>query len=157
MSSTTENLLQKRLKELLHYNPDTGIFKWKDTSGKRNGEKAGCLNADGYLIIAVDGRTYRANRLVFLYMEGEFPVNFSDHRNRVRDDNRWENLRHATRRENNHNSISNNKVIGVTWKKRDNKWEAYGNRIAGHLPYLGMYVEYWDAVCARKKWENLHY
>ena len=87
-----------RLNEVLSYDPDTGLFRWV---ASRNGNAqcsqiAGGLNAEGYLCIMIDGRTYKAARLAFLAVLGRWPNRFVDHKNLNRADNRWRNLREAT-------------------------------------------------------------
>ena len=83
-------ITEARLKERLHYDPDTGIFTWLKMSRqpKRLGSVAGG-RCDGYIQIYLDGLIYRAHRLAWLYMTGEWPVGYLDHKNGVRDDNRW--------------------------------------------------------------------
>jgi hypothetical protein len=76
MTYGTETITAERLRELLHYNPETGIFTWrvKRRGPVKAGDVAGRIHADyGYVIIGLDGREYRANRLAFLCMEGKFP------------------------------------------------------------------------------------
>ena len=97
----TSTLTQDELKRILHYDPETGAFTWlirKNSYGAKMqpGAPAGSVNAYGYLVIGIEGRRYFANRLVWLYMTGEWPEDEVDHENRVPDDNRWENLRPAT-------------------------------------------------------------
>ena len=99
-------LTQERLKELLHYDPETGVFRWKvdRPKGVKIGNKAGTLDQDGYRKISLDGKRFYAHRLVWLYVHGEFPFDQIDHKNRVPDDNRLVNLRQATSGENRANS-----------------------------------------------------
>jgi hypothetical protein len=61
-------LTQERLKELLHYDPETGVFVRKKTTSWRAvaGEQAGCVKGQGYRHISVDGHTHRAHRLAIL-------------------------------------------------------------------------------------------
>ncbi len=87
-------LTQERLKEVLSYNPETGIFT--RNPGIRGGEKVG-TNSHGYVSIMVDGYLYQAHRLAWLYMEGYMPEQEIDHISRKRDDNRWCNLRVVNR------------------------------------------------------------
>lgn len=121
-------LTRQRLKEVLHYSPDTGIFVWlKRTSNRVEiGSMAGSLEGTGYQSIRIDKIAHLAHRLAFLYMEGYFPENDVDHINRVRDDNRWENLRHVSRSCNMRNKTKpvNNisGVVGVSWDKNRGKW-----------------------------------
>ena len=91
-------LTQEELKELLHYDPDTGVFTWKKGRQGRikKGGIAGNEDQSGYCKIVVKGKRYGAHRLAFLYMEGYFPEHQVDHINRDRGDNRWVNLREAT-------------------------------------------------------------
>lgn len=90
-------LTQERLKELLHYEPETGVFTWlvKPANWIKAGTVAGTIHARGYIYIKSNGKKYAAHRLAFLYMEGSFPEDQVDHINRERADNRWVNLRHA--------------------------------------------------------------
>lgn len=69
------------------------------------GSAAGSKHHDGYLYTAIDGRLYLVHRLATLLVDGIWPRNQVDHRNGVRDDNVWKNLRHATVGENRRNSL----------------------------------------------------
>lgn len=90
-------LTQEKLRAELHYCPQTGIFtRLKDSRGAAMGDMAGTPNGDGYLRIGVLGRKYKAHRLAWFYVHGRWPEPFIDHINRVRSDNRLENLREAT-------------------------------------------------------------
>lgn len=106
-------LTQERLKELLSYNPETGEFKRiKEVGNTKVGDTPGHF-IEGYRYVTVDGRTYPAHRLVFLFVYGEYPSSDVDHKNLKRDDNRLENLR-ITNRRNNMLNISSHKdsVLG---------------------------------------------
>jgi HNH endonuclease len=93
-------LTAERLRELLHFDPETGIFTWLVRTNRRikMGSVAGCVNDKGYIVIRIDRRDYLA--LAFLWMTGAWPMNEGDHENRVRHDNRWSNLRNATHSQN---------------------------------------------------------
>ena len=102
-------LTAQRLRYLLHYDPETGIFVRRVAVGRHGRHKAGLIvghqNAgDGYITIRVDGPLYLAQRLVWLYMTGEWPKHQIDHKNLTRNDNRWSNLREATHGQNVQNS-----------------------------------------------------
>jgi hypothetical protein len=88
-------LTAEELKKVLTYNPDTGDFHWLITTSARAraGCRAGNLSALGYRVIKYLGRTYRAHRLAWLYVHGEWPSNQIDHINGDRQDNRIGNLR----------------------------------------------------------------
>lgn len=97
-------LTQDRLKEILHYDPETGWFTWREKSSAANlGERAGGLHGFGYRQIGLDYNKYLEHQLAWLYMTGEWPEQDIDHINNKRDDNRWCNLREATKSENGHN------------------------------------------------------
>lgn len=106
-----------RLLAVIHYDPNTGIFTRIGLSGDRKdliGKKAGGPSGDGYIRIAVDSRRYRAHRLAWFYMTGSWPAREIDHRNRIRSDNRWVNLREASSAINKHNrSPKSNNLVGL--------------------------------------------
>lgn len=118
----------ERLRELLHYDPETGTFRWKVRQGTQRapGEIAGGVNQKGYGRISIDGRAHQSHRLAWLYVYGEWPALTIDHINRVTVDNRIANLRLATISQNGANSIGRkgrNPFKGVTLTK-ENKWHA---------------------------------
>ena len=123
-------ITQSELKEVLEYNPDTGVFTWKKTVSSRakTGDVAGSKNNRRYINIRVNKKQYMAHRLAYFYMTGNFPENQIDHINHIRDDNRWSNLRDATHSQNQANQLKrkNNKsgYKGVAYYKRDKKWHA---------------------------------
>jgi hypothetical protein len=94
-------LTQALLKEFLHYDPLTGVFtRLASRKISTIGNEVGSKNAGGYLQVRLGSKTYLMHRLAFLYMTGDFPEHMADHINGIRDDNRWENLRPATRSQN---------------------------------------------------------
>lgn len=100
-------LTQTRLRELLTYDPDTGVFVWRATPTTQRvaGKPAGSPNAHGYMRTTIDKRPYFLHRLAFLYMTGAFPAGHCDHINRVKSDNRWANLRDVDRGTNCRNTL----------------------------------------------------
>lgn len=89
---------QSKLKALLHYDPETGIFTWRSKRpGVRPSLIAGCKSKNGYVIIGIDGKEYYAHRLAWIYMNGQIPNGSNvDHTNGSRQDNRIANLRLET-------------------------------------------------------------
>jgi len=87
-------LRKERLREILDYNPLTGLFNYKVSRGnKKAGSIAGSLHKDnGYIQIRIDGKLYYAHKLAVLYTLGKFPEDPVKHLNSIKDDNRWENL-----------------------------------------------------------------
>ncbi len=151
-------ITQERLKELLHYDTETGVFTWKESRGRVNkGDQAGNINSwTGYTVIVIDSKGYTAHRLTFLYMIGSFPKVHTDHINGIRHDNRWENLREVTARENHRNrrkhKSNTSGITGIRWKKNERKWLAE-IRFDYVLRHLGLFVDKFDAICARKSAE----
>lgn len=93
-----------RLRQLIDYNPDEGSFVWAiSRCGARMGDACGRVNQFGYREIGVDYGLYRANMIAWAIMTGEWPDRDVDHINRIRTDDRWTNLRLATRSQNNGN------------------------------------------------------
>jgi hypothetical protein len=98
------NLTQDRLRELLLYDAETGIFTRRIKTGRvLVGDVAGSLHQKGYREIKVDYKHYFAHRLAWFYVHGVWPKDQIDHINGVKDDNRICNLREATNAENNQN------------------------------------------------------
>jgi HNH endonuclease len=104
MNARTQ-LTQARLKEVLHYEPTTGVFTWlvQTSNRTRVGKPATALSDLGYIRLSIDYWRLYAHRLAWLYMTGEWPKIQIDHKNTIRTDNRWDNLREATNKFNNEN------------------------------------------------------
>lgn len=92
----------ERLREVLAYDPETGVFTWKVTNSNRApaGTRAGRVATHGYRRIRIDGTEYAEHRLAWLYMTGNWPEPETDHRDGDPANNRWSNLREATRSQN---------------------------------------------------------
>lgn len=141
-------LTVERLKELLHYDPETGVFVWL-RSRRRLGVTAGFL-AHGYRKIKVGGVAYPAHRLAWLYMTGEWPDAQIDHINFFCSDNRWANLRAATPSQNNawrRSAIGPSKFRGVSWHKAAEKWRAQ-IKVLGDKKHLGSFKSRTEAAAA---------
>lgn len=155
-------ITQERLKELLHYDPDTGVFTWIKKPSLRChdlvGKAAGTLRG-GYIYIGIDKTGCYAHRLAWLYMTGKMPDDQIDHKNHEKDDNRWINLRAATYKLNSRNTPlkSNNTsgFVGVSWKKESNAWKAE-IKVDGKSIHLGCFREKQNAINARKE-ANIKY
>jgi hypothetical protein len=140
-------ITQDIVRRLLDYDPDTGLLRWKrrdrslfgsdrafNTWNTRfAGKEAGyqISNENKYLYIGIFGRAFLAHRIIFLWMTGDWPSEEIDHVNRDRIDNRWLNLRAASRLQNSKNQPMrvNNKSghTGVHWLKREGLWRAQIN------------------------------
>lgn len=132
-------LTQTRLRALLKYNPETGVFTWVEQRHAHfAGTVAGSIHkGTGYCRITIDYKMYLAHRLAFLYMVGKFPLQV-DHVNQNKADNRWSNLRECNSTQNAHNqpakSTSKSGFKGVC--KVGNKWQA-SIKVAGKSRHLG--------------------
>ena len=93
---------ETHLSDLLAYEPETGIITWKVTRpGSKKiapGVVAGCLNGNGYVVIRVNGLLYLGHRLAVFLHTGKWPDGKVDHRNGVKIDNKWLNLRVGTQK-----------------------------------------------------------
>lgn len=132
---------QEHLKSILHYDPETGIWTWL-VDQKANKLKNKTFIRNKYIRIQVDYKSYYAHRLAFLYMTGKFPEKDVDHINRIKDDNRWINLREANRSQNKGNiDIPKNNTSGhkgVTYRKEENLWTS-SIMVEGSRKYLGYF------------------
>lgn len=132
----------ERVRQLLHYEPDTGALMRLISSGRARAGDVVRGVCNGYLTPSIDGRRYPAHRLIWLWMTGVWPTANMDHINGDRLDNRWCNLREASATQNNANRPmhTNNRsgFKGVIWRKVPRKWEAK-IRINGKARFLGRY------------------
>lgn len=114
-SSTNQQALSAAdVRQLLHYNPLSGEFHWKERQGRiAAGTRAGTLNTNKYWVITIKSRKYQAHRLAYLLMTGEWPEILVDHENGKRFDNRWSNLRHATHSFNQQNKVKCAGKVGL--------------------------------------------
>ena len=136
-------LTRERLRQLLSYDEDTGVFHWANpvSTAVRQGQIAGRKLNTGYWQIMVDSRRYQAHRLAWLWAYGEFPPNEIDHVNGDRSDNRLVNLRPATKAENQQNvgARKTNKCgfMGAS-PHMSGRWTAQIKH-GGKKYYLGLY------------------
>lgn len=140
----------ERVKELFDYDPQTGVLSWRHAGGRWNrlpaGRAAGTPDHHGHLVVNVGGETQRVQRVIWLWMPGEWPEHVVDHKNRVRHDNRWVNLRDITQGANAKNVTSR----GVSWDAARGRWHAQLKRNYVHV-YRKRFVCFGQAVNAYKK------
>lgn len=88
-------LTQAKLKEVLHYNPETGDLTWlkRPANCVKVGEVAGSIDKYGYRCVGIDGKQYKAHRLAVLYMTGSLPSSAVGHIDKNNLNNVWDNLR----------------------------------------------------------------
>lgn len=153
-------LTQDRLRQVLNYNADTGVFTWRIQLNHRGpvGAVAGLDPAKYRVEIGIDGRRYFAHRLAWLYVHGEWPPGEIDHINRNDRDNRIANLRLADRSLNNFNRGATNPEVhvGVSWFKQTKRWRAR-IKVDKKEIALGYFLDMAGAVAARKAAEKKYY
>lgn len=158
-------LTAKYVRSILDYDADTGVFRWKwrddarqSVNAQMAGKIAGCIMPDGYITIGINRRYYKAHRLAWLHVNGEWPDVQIDHINGIRSDNRIANLREATVAENKWNSRPSVKntsgVKGVSLDKRSGKWKV-SICVNGAKIHLGYFSDFEQAkhvrLCADKE------
>lgn len=134
----------ERLRALLDYDMETGVFTWKVSRGGKvkAGDIAGCPNEWGHVRIKIDGRLHMAHQIAWFYVTGKFPTHQIDHRDTNAGNNAWLNLRPATGSQNmcNIGLRKDNKtgLKGVCWNAWTQKYSAtirYGGK-QRHLGYF---------------------
>jgi len=155
-------LTAERLRDVLNYDPETGVFTWRKRISIRIkvGSRAGRVNWKGYRMIGIDGALIMEHRLAWLYVYGEWPDRQIDHINRDKSDNRIANLRLATNSQNHINKgLQKNNTSGfkgVIWEPSLGKWRAR-IKINGKNKYLGVHRTREAAAAARRVAEQRHF
>lgn len=158
----SSELTQQRLIELVSYNPETGEFINKISRGNLI---AGCNiggidNSNGYARICIDGKRYKAHRLAWLYVYGNFPKNFIDHVDGNKSNNKISNLRECSHAQNHQNRLKNSTnncgFLGVHFSISTGKYRAQ-IQLDGENRHIGLFdspEEAHNAYLSEKK--NLH-
>lgn len=162
---------QSTLQSLLHYEPATGTFTWKERTGRSKsdnifnslfaGKRAGSKvstprSKTSYVAINLGGKMRKAHRLAFIYMTGSAPqqVDHIDHNGM---NNAWSNLRASDSKDNARNlplqKSNKTNVIGVNWHKAAKKWHVRAVNKDGVRVDLGRYDCFDQAVAVRKAYE----
>ena len=131
------------LKSYLAYDANNGALTWKiNRYRNKAGDVVSTVSNSGYLVVEINRRKYQAHRLIWAIYYGHFPRGQIDHINRIRTDNRIENLRDVLGNENHLNcglrKDNTSGFKGVSYAKRENKWRAY-LRVNGKLKHLGFF------------------
>jgi HNH endonuclease len=132
--------------ELAHslwfYEWESGALVWRDSPriGKKAGMRAGTIGSHGYWIVTFEGKKYRASRIIWLMVNGRWPLPEIDHQNGNRADDRFNNLREATRTE----------QLGNTRVRVDNSLGVKGVSPSSHSP--GKFCAF---ICRGGKRKNL--
>lgn len=147
------------LRKHLRYDPDTGLLWWKIyRQGRRMYIPAGCIEPNGYNVVVFSGRPYKGHILAWVIVKGRWPKRQLDHKDMVRNNNKWTNLRLATRGQNKQNGrcYRNNKagIKGVF--QQDGRWRA-DIQYNGKQHYLGLFDTASLAAAAYAKAAKKHH
>ena len=159
-------ITQKRLKEVLHYCPETGVFTRLIVTGNNGpiGQVVGRPTTSkgsriSYLRIGIDKYNYGAHRLAFLYMTGKIAKVCVDHIDGDGLNNKWSNIIESSKSENAKNcylnSANTSGFAGVTWSKQIKRWTAR-IYIGGKSTHIGCFKDKQDAINCRKDAEIKH-
>jgi hypothetical protein len=154
-------LTQMQLKELLNYNPETGVFTNRVRRGTRAliGARAGTPSFDGYRQINLNGTVYFEHRLAWLYMTGAWPIEEIDHADGNRINNIFANLRLANGQQNSRNSsrpVGVSGLRGAYLDPRTTKWYSRV-RVGCKQKKLGPFSTAEEAALAYRQAAELHY
>jgi hypothetical protein len=145
-------LTQAKLKESIHYDPETGVFL-------KNGKPAGRLDKRGHLRITIEGKWHYASKLAWLYMIGSFPKQKIVNRHANPSNIVWENIievsRQCKRVNCKYREYNAKHQTGVYWNEQKQKWKAY-IIIHNRNEDLGLFSSYESAVWAREQAEEMY-
>lgn len=146
MNKGVQSLTAQRLREVLDYDRDTGVFTWRVTRTFTAlvGTVAGRVNPRGYVSIKIDGVTHLAHRLAWLHVHGSWPTATVDHRDTDKTNNRFLNLRDVVQRVNGENLRVANRdsktgLLGVCFNKKAGKYQA-AIKSHGRTRHLGLHA-----------------
>lgn len=147
------------LLSLMTYDPETGIFHWREYKYPRKSDlTVGWTSDEGYRKASIRCKTYPLHRLAWFYVHKRWPRGQIDHINRDKADNRLSNLRDATHAQNKtHTGVYRNNRLGVRGVRKKNRGRRYEARITheGRVIHLGHYLTIEEAAAARKAAERL--
>lgn len=153
------------VKQTFRYDPETGLlYRQKPVQGSKFGSPVGsavknCRSGKTYVRVRMSYGHYLAHRLIWVLTYGVWPQSEIDHKDGDGTNNRLTNLRlvdHPTNQKNMKRPAHNTSGhVGVTWIKRDQRWAAriYKGK---SIICCGTYVDFDDAVAARKRAEVEH-
>lgn len=142
------------VRELVHYDPLTGIFIDKVGNGSRKaGSEIKSSHSEGYIKVSLLGRQLMAHRLAIFYMTGQLPPEDVDHINGIRNCNIYSNLRCVSRSVNMQNLREpksdkrgrTSQYLGVSWAKDKKRWVAGIKIPKGKRISLGYFESELDA------------
>ncbi len=112
-------------------------------------------NSNGYIRIKLDNQKYLAHRIVYKIHTG-IEANIIDHKNRIKYDNRFENLRSCTQADNNRNNIRclNSKSGHINIHKKRDSW-VVSDWLNGKIVHVGVYQTLEEAIQAKKDWDAI--
>ena len=139
----TEKITAAELRRRFHYNELTGEFTRKVSMNTAHpvGGIAGTVTNTGYVAIGINGRYYKAHRLAWLYVHGEWPSSEVDHLNRVKTDNSINNLEPKTRSGNTLNCVAarNTNKLGILGVSKSGSRFIARLQVEGVPMYLGIF------------------
>jgi hypothetical protein len=153
---------QETIQKLFYYHAESGMLIWRFGNGRnvKPWQEVKALNGHEYYSAKIQGKSYLAHRLIWLYVHGKFPDKYIDHKNKIRNDNRLCNLRDVNTTDNAQNislpSHNTSGHIGVSWIKTHKSWTVY-IKVDGKNKWLGYYKDLEQAVAARKAGEAKYY
>lgn len=148
----SKRISHSELLNLVIYDPETGHFTSRIGCGRwPAGRRMGRVRLDGYLQIWLNGKHYYSHRLAWLYITGYWPKHQIDHRDCVRANNVWSNLRESSQTQNLANMRKWHKgtspLKGVHWDATRNCWKSQ-IKINGINIFLGRFADPLEAHSA---------
>lgn len=156
----TQDISADMVRHALSYDEESGVLQWKNPNPDSRGmagKSISSVNSSGYVTLTINTVKYQAHRIIWLYMTGKMPEEFIDHINGIKTDNRFCNLRKASRSENGMNRKRNKSNLSGYKNVYPNKGGFLVRIRSNNKAYQRWFKNIEDAVSGAEQLRQMHH